>query len=87
MGVILCYLFPWHCLSDEVIEMEKVNHKVLETLLGEGKVHIQWNPLMRTPMTHSTVRNIEASVFRRLPVIFPVGVAMSVHHAMAVHDG
>ena len=35
--------------------------------------------------THSTVRNIEASVFRRLPVIFPVGVAMSIaiSHAMA----
>ena len=33
--------------------------------------------------THSTVRNIEASVFRRLPVIFPVDVAMSISHAMA----
>ena len=39
---------------------------------------------MRTPMgTHSAVRKIEASVFRMLPVVFPVGVAMSIHRAMA----
>ena len=32
---------------------------------------IQWNPSnVDTNGTHSTVRNIEASVFRRLPVIF-----------------
>ena len=45
---------------------------------------IQWNPSNAdTNGTHSAVRNIEVSVIRRLPVIFPVGVAMSIHHAMA----
>ena len=29
------------------------------------------------------VRNIEASVFWRLPVIFPVGVAICIRHMMA----
>ena len=47
-------------------------------------IHIQWNPSNAdTNGTHSTVCNIEASVFRRLPVIFLVGVAMSIRHAMA----
>ena len=46
--------------------------------------HVQWNPSNAdTNGTHSAVRNIKASVFRRLPVIFPVGVAVSIHHAMA----
>ena len=38
---------------------------------------------MRTPLGPTRhVRNIEASVFRRLPVTFPVGVAISIRHAM-----
>ena len=46
--------------------------------------YVQWNPSnVDTNGTYSAVRNIEASVFRRLPVIFPVGVAMSIHRAMA----
>ena len=45
---------------------------------------LQWKPSnVDTNGTHSAVRNIEASVFWRLPVIFPVGVAVSIHHAMA----
>ena len=50
---------------------------------------VQWNPSnadtneTHSARTHSAVRNIEASVFRRLPVIFPVGVAVSIRHAMA----
>ena len=40
--------------------------------------------LMCTPLGPTRrVRNIEASVFQRLPVIFPVGVAISIRHAMA----
>ena len=45
---------------------------------------VQWNSSNAdTNGTHPAARNTEASVFRRLPVIFPAGVAVSIHHAMA----
>ena len=65
-----------------------LNNESLQTKLVVKYTHawlpVQWNPSNAdTNGTHSAVRNIEASVFRRLPVIFPVGVAVSIHHAMA----
>ena len=39
---------------------------------------------MQTPLGPTRrVRNIEAPVFQRFPVIFPVGVVIGFRHAMA----